>query len=161
VSEYLPRPGMALSSPDGAAAPALGYVRMSTGTDGASRLDVAAMEGFVAASLGGEAAPIWMRKAAGRPAELWFTVLPVGWTGEWHESPAAQWVTALSGRWWIETADGQRVEMGPGEIHWGADQQTRDGRGHRSGQAGAIPTVQMMVRFLPEGSNGPDPGALA
>lgn len=47
--------------------------------------------------------------------------------------------------------DGQnKVEMGPGDIHWGAD--TAGGAvhgqiGHRSGQLGDVPCVQLMVQF--------------
>lgn len=41
--------------------------------------------------------------------------LPVGWIGEWHGNPKPQWVVPLSGRWFVETTDGTRVEMGPGE----------------------------------------------
>lgn len=132
---------------DPAAAPSLHYLRMFADAAGRSALAPALLRGFTAQTLGGAAAPMWMQRMPGTPAELWFTVLPVGWTGEWHESPGPQWVTALSGRWWIETADGQRVEMGPGEIHWGEDQGTRGKRGHRSGQTGDEPCVQLMVRY--------------
>ena len=41
------------------------------------------------------------------------TVQPVGWVGTWHENPAPQWIVPLSGRWWVESMDGKRVEMGP------------------------------------------------
>jgi hypothetical protein len=46
--------------------------------------------------------------------------------------------------------DGVRVEMGPGEISFGEDQNTRqvDGkRGHLSGTVGAEPAVLMLVQF--------------
>jgi hypothetical protein len=75
---------------------------------------------------------------------------PVGRVGEEHSSPALQWEVPLSGRWFIETQDGTRIEMGPGDIHWGADL-GGDGANqlvaHRSGQLGDIPCVQMMVQF--------------
>jgi hypothetical protein len=132
---------------DATAPPALHYLRMFTDAAGQSALAPASLDGFTRQTLGGEAAAMWMQQLPGTPAAVWFTVLPVGWTGEWHESPGPQWVTALSGRWWIETADGQRVEMGPGEIHWGGDQRTADKRGHRSGQLGEVPCVQLMVRY--------------
>ena len=68
-----------------------------------------------------------------------FTVQPVGWVGDWHENPAPQWIVVLSGRWWIESMDGTRIEQGPGEFSLGEDQgcATIDGRkGHRSGTIG-------------------------
>lgn len=53
-----------------------------------------------------------------------FTVLPVNWVGKWHENPQPQWIIPLSGRWFVETTDGMRVEMGTGEISFGGDQNT-------------------------------------
>jgi hypothetical protein len=132
---------------DPAMPPALRYIRMFTDDAGESALAPATLGGFALQTLGGAAAAMWMQRLPGIPVEVWFTVLPVGWIGEWHESPGPQWVTALSGRWWIETADGRRVEMGPGEIHWGEDQGTTSKRGHRSGQIGDLPCVQLMVRY--------------
>jgi hypothetical protein len=57
---------------------------------------------------------------------------------------------SLSGRWFVESMDGVRVEMGPGEISFGEDQNTRqvDGkRGHLSGTLGPEPAVLMLVQF--------------
>jgi hypothetical protein len=78
------------------------------------------------------------------------TVQPAGWEGAWHENPAPQWIIPLSGRWYVESMDGMRVEMGPGEISFGEDQGTRerDGRkGHMSGTVGDEPAVLMVVQF--------------
>jgi hypothetical protein len=101
-------------------------------------------------SVGGQAAPQWQRQIPDEVAAVLFMVLPVGWVGEWHESPRPQWVVPLSGRWFIETQDGSRVEMGPGDIHWGQDIDTRSvdgGRGHRSGQIGAEPCAMLLVQL--------------
>jgi hypothetical protein len=46
--------------------------------------------------------------------------------------------------------DGQRVEMGPGELSFGGDQNCREmegRRGHRSGTVGDIPAVLMVVQW--------------
>jgi hypothetical protein len=78
------------------------------------------------------------------------TVLPVGWTGTWHENPKPQWIVPLSGCWYVEAMDSTRVEMGPGEISFGGDQNCRDidgKRGHRSGTVGNEPAVLMVVQF--------------
>lgn len=132
---------------DVSSAPSISYMAMRVNQEGLSTGELCELEGFSLASLGGKASPIWMKQFAGSPTSVWFTVLPIGWVGDWHESPAAQWVCAISGRWWIETADGKRIEMGPGEIHWGQDQGTKAHRGHRSGQCGPEPCVQLMVRY--------------
>ena len=68
-----------------------------------------------------------------------FTVQPVGWVGEWHENPAPQWITVLSGAWWVESMDGTRVDMAAGEFSFGEDQgciKTDGKQGHKSGTIG-------------------------
>ncbi|WP_242072200.1 hypothetical protein [Nostoc sp. FACHB-110] len=84
-------------------------------------------------------------------ATITFTVLPVEWVGDWHENPKPQWIIPLSGRWFVETMDGQRVEMGPGDISFGEDQNTKiDAQGHKghlSGTVGNIPAVLVMVQL--------------
>lgn len=62
-----------------------------------------------------------MREFEGEVKTVRFNVLPVGWVREWRPSPALQWGVPLSDRWFIETQDGKRIEMGPGEIRWGED----------------------------------------
>ncbi len=77
-------------------------------------------------------------------ATVFVTVLPVGWIGDWHENPKPQWIIPLSGRWFVESMDGQRVEMGPGEISFGEDKNTRKvagKQGHLSGTLGDEPAV--------------------
>ncbi len=130
--------------------PTLPYYLLSKAADGRSTLSVRALETFRLRSVGGHAAPMWMFDAPGEVENLNISVLPVGWTGEWHESPWPQWVVPLSGRWFIEAQDGSRVEMGPGDIHWGEDIATRSimgDTGHRSGQLGPDPCVIMMIQF--------------
>ena len=127
--------------------PVFPFIHMWTGQDGKSRLDLSMMTGFGLQSVGGKAAPQWMRPFPGEVAAIYFAILPVGWVGEWHESPKPQWVTALRGRWFIETMDGSRVEMGPGDIHFGQDQGTTGKQGHRSGQIGDEPCLHLMLQF--------------
>jgi hypothetical protein len=67
----------------------------------------------------------------------------------WHENPVPQWIVPLSGRWFVETMDGHRVEMGPGELSFGGDQDCRcvDGRqGHRSGALDGKPAMLMLIQ---------------
>jgi hypothetical protein len=99
----------------------------------------------------GSAAPQWNDSQPRSDATVVFTVQPVGWVGEWHENPAPQWIVVLSGRWWIESMDGTRIEQGPGELSLGEDQNCRTDaagrKGHRSGTAGDEPAVLMTVRL--------------
>lgn len=127
--------------------PALPFLHMWTTPNGTSRIDLSSMTGFGMSSVGGKAAPQWMRPFPGEIAAVNFAILPVGWLGDWHESPKPQWVVPLRGRWFIETMDGSRVEMGPGDIHFGQEQQTTGNKGHRSGQLGDEPCFQLLLQF--------------
>ena len=98
----------------------------------------------------GPADPQWNNKHPRCEATPVFTVQPVGWVGDWHENPAPQWIVVLSGRWWIESMDGTRIEQGPGEFSFGEDQgcAALNGRkGHRSGTVGDQPAVLMTVQL--------------
>jgi signal recognition particle subunit SRP54 len=69
---------------------------------------------------------------------------------DWHENPVPQWIVPLSGRWFVETMDGHRVEMGPGELSFGGDQGCRrtEGRlGHRSGALDGQPAMLMLIQL--------------
>jgi hypothetical protein len=130
--------------------PNVPFLSMWTTPDGLSSIGPSELRNFVQGSVGGKASPLWMKEMPGRVEKVLFNVMEVGWEGEWHESPKPQWIVPLSGRWFIETQDGTRVEMGPGEIHWGQDLDTRDvdgNIGHRSGQVGPDACVQLMVQF--------------
>ena len=65
-------------------------------------------------------------------------------------NPAPQWIVVLSGRWFIESMDGTRVEQGPGEFSFGEDQgcaEVNGKKGHRSGTIGNEPAVLMTVQL--------------
>ncbi len=100
----------------------------------------------------GPADPQWNDKQARSEATVVFTVQPVGWVGEWHENPAPQWILPISGRWWVESMDGTRVEMGPGDLSLGEDQgctaDAQGRKGHKSGTIGDQPAVLMTVQLL-------------
>jgi len=130
--------------------PAMPFLQMQNSPDGGSTIAQRLLEGFEMRSVSGDTAPIWMRQFPGTVSAVWFNILPVGWVGDWHPSPSLQWVVPLSGRWFVETHDGKRIEMGPGDIHWGADlasENTLSRKGHLSGQIGDVPCVQMMIQF--------------
>ena len=137
------------SQPD---APRVPYWHLWTDKDGISRQRLCTLSEFELASISPPASPQWLGQKHSAATTLLVTVLPIGWLGTWHENPKPQWIVPLSGRWFVESMDGQRVEMGPGELSFGADQGTReqDGkRGHRSGTLGAAPAVLMLIQLEP------------
>jgi hypothetical protein len=140
--------------------PRVPYWHLWTDSDGVSRLSRCSLTEFQLASISPPAQPQWQGQKTRADVSVMVTVLPPGWKGTWHENPRPQWIIPLSGRWFVESMDGQRIEMGPGEISFGADQNTRqrDGRqGHCSGTVGSEPAVLMLVQFemVPSGAAGP------
>lgn len=130
--------------------PTVPYWHLYTDGNGISRQVRCVMTEFELKSMQPPAAPQWQGTKHHDGMSVMVTVQPVGWEGAWHENPAPQWIIPLSGRWFVESMDGTRVEMGPGEISFGEDQGTseRDGRkGHLSGTVGDEPAVLMVVQF--------------
>ncbi|HUB86078.1 MAG TPA: hypothetical protein VL971_10320 [Rhizomicrobium sp.] len=130
--------------------PNVSYWHLWTDADGISRLTRCAMDKFVLKSMKPPADPQWQGEKTSGAMAMMVTVQPVGWVGTWHENPKPQWIIPLSGRWFVEAMDGTRVEMGPGEISFGGDQNCKakeEKRGHRSGTVGEVPAVLMVVQF--------------
>jgi hypothetical protein len=133
--------------------PSMPYWHVYTDPEGVSRQERFHLTQFELKGIDPQTAPQWNDKLAPAQAAVTFTVLPVGWVGEWHENPRPQWIAILTGRWFVETMDGHRVEMGPGELMFGEDQNTRprDGRkGHLSGTVGSEPCTMMVTGLLVE-----------
>lgn len=105
---------------------------------------------FELGSMGDGADPQWKGDKTTARMTTMVTVQPVGWVGEWHENPQPQWIIPLSGRWSVESMDGTKIELGPGELSFGGDQHCKEvnGRkGHRSATVGNEPAVLMVVQF--------------
>ncbi len=130
--------------------PVVKYWHLWTDDDGISHQAQCALTEFRLKGVG-PADPQWNNKQDTVSATPVFTVQPVGWIGEWHENPAPQWIVVLSGRWFIESMDGTRIEQGPGEFSLGEDQNCSTGeqgrKGHRSGTVGDEPAVLMTVQL--------------
>ena len=129
--------------------PSVPYWHLWVDHEGVSRQRQCRLENYAAHRVG-EADPQWNNPQPRSQASVVFTVQPVGWVGEWHENPAPQWIVVLSGRWFIESMDGTRIEQGPGEFSLGEDQGcvARDGKkGHRSGTVGDAPCCLMTVQL--------------
>ena len=131
--------------------PRIPYWHLWTDEQGVSHQTRCTLTEFDLKTMKAPADPQWQGQRTTDEMTVMVTIQPVGWVGTWHENPKPQWIIPLSGRWFVESMDGQRVEMGPGEISFGEDQDTveRDGRkGHRSGTVGEEPAVLMVVQFV-------------
>ncbi|MBE9079362.1 cupin domain-containing protein [Romeria aff. gracilis LEGE 07310] len=131
--------------------PKLTYWHVWTDDAGVSHQTQCELTAFAKESMGGDADPQWNNRLLTAETQVVFAQLPVGWVGKWHENPQPQWIVPLSGRWFVETMDGMRVEMGPGDISFGGDQKTQpnaDGhQGHLSGTVGNSPAMLMIVQL--------------
>ncbi len=137
--------------------PSVPYWHLYVDADGVSRQVPCALTNYALKGVG-PADPQWNDRMARGEATVVFTVQPVGWVGDWHENPAPQWIVVLSGRWFIESMDGTRVEQGPGEFSFGEDQgcvETDGRRGHRSGTVGGEPACLMTVQLHVEPNRTP------
>jgi hypothetical protein len=137
--------------------PTVDYWHLYTDSAGVTRQRRRALTEFELKAIGPGVAPQWQSAPTRGDMSVLLMVLPTGWIGTWHENPKPQWIVPLSGRWFVESMDGMRVEMSAGEISFGADQhsQQTDGRcGHRSGTVGDDPAVLMVIQFneVPEPS---------
>jgi hypothetical protein len=129
--------------------PSIPYWHLWVGADGVSHQRQCRLTDYHLKGVG-PADPQWNDEQGTSSSTVVFTVQPVGWVGEWHENPAPQWIVVLSGRWFIESMDGTRVEQGPGEFSFGEDQGCAevDGKkGHRAGTLGNEPAVLMTVQL--------------
>jgi hypothetical protein len=130
--------------------PIVHYWHLWTDAEGISRLTRCQMDRFTLKSMQPPAAPQWQGETTNGAMTTLVTIQPVGWTGTWHENPKPQWIVPLSGCWFVEAMDGTRVEMGPGELSFGGDQNCREvgeKLGHQSGTVGNVPAVLMVVQF--------------
>jgi len=79
------------------------------------------------------------------------TVQPDGWKGSWHQDPKVQWIIPLKGTWFVETLDGTRVNLAPGDVSVGEDLNTKvnaqDHTGHLSGNVGIGPVTLMVIQL--------------
>jgi hypothetical protein len=130
--------------------PTVHYWHLWTDAEGVSHQTHCTMTEFELKAIQPSAAPQWLGKAVRGSVSVLTTVLPQAWEGDWHENPKPQWIIPLSGRWFVESMDGTRIEMGCGDISFGGDQHCRQiegRRGHRSGTVGEAPAVLMLVQF--------------
>jgi hypothetical protein len=128
------------------------YWHVWTDADGKTHQTRCELQNLDLQSINPPAAPQWLDRMKTGDTTVVFSVMPVGWTGPWHENPKPQWLVPLSGSWFVETNDGKRTVMGPGDISFGEDQDAKpDARGHQghlSGTVGNDPAVLMIVQLV-------------
>ncbi len=150
MSNAIQPEGDASRLPDTGQSPRIGYWHLWTDEHGVSHQTRCELDRFDLKGIG-NAAPQWNNSQATTGATVVFTVLPAGWVGEWHENPAPQWILPMSGRWWVQSMDGTRVEMGPGELSLGEDQgsvsDSAQRKGHRSGTIGNEPAILATIQL--------------
>jgi hypothetical protein len=130
--------------------PTVEYWHLWTDAEGVSHQTRCTMTEFELKAVQPSAAPQWQGKRIQGSMSVLMTVLPAAWEGDWHENPKPQWIIPLSGRWFVESMDRTRIEMGCGDISFGADQHCRSvagRRGHRSGTVGGTSALLMLVQF--------------
>lgn len=127
--------------------PTINYWHVYTDEAGVSRQKQRQLSGFELESMGGSSGEQWNNKLMKGATQVIFSELPADFDGDWHENPAPQWIIPLSGGWWVETMDGQRVEMETGVLSFGADQGTKDEKGHKSGVLNNEPCRMMIIQF--------------
>lgn len=140
----------AAASPPPHPAQPLAYWNVWVDGNGGTHQSRCIVHAFSPLSLGPGTQEIWIDKLPQQPGAVLIAQFPVGWTGQWHENPKPQWVIPLSGHWFVQTTDGHRVEMGPGDASFGGDQGARPDAaghaGHLSGTLGDQPVTLMFVQ---------------
>lgn len=141
--------------------PSFSYWHVWTDENGVSRQTKSEIKNFEKEGMG-DIEKQWNAHILDDNAHVMFSELPVGWKGDWHENPKPQWIIPLSGKWFVETMDGNRVEMGPGDISFGGDQNTKEDskgrKGHLSGTVGNKPAKLMMIQLKDKKYKAAKPG---
>jgi hypothetical protein len=131
------------------APPVATYWHDWTDGKGVSHLTNCKLDKFTLEAMAPPADPVWINKQEPGPATVLTIVQPPGWKGIWHKETKVLWVVTLKGKWFIESMDGTRVELGSGDVFVAEDWETKpdaEGRvGHRSGNIGDDPVTLMVV----------------
>ena len=88
--------------------PKIPYWHLWTDDEGITHQTRCDLTSFEWQSMGGKAGAQWNDHLLSGENSLLFAILPVGWNGDWHENPKPQWISVLSGRWFVESTDGTK-----------------------------------------------------
>ncbi|MES0882740.1 cupin domain-containing protein [Roseibium sp. SCP14] len=130
--------------------PDAGYWHLWSDADGITHQTHCRFQHLELKTFAPPAKDLWTKRLAADPEDITILVLQPG-TLNWHRNPQPQWIVPLSGTWFVESMDGTRVEMGPGQLSFGEDQLAKsdaNGReGHLSGVVGNEPCVLMVIQI--------------
>ncbi|WP_332349331.1 cupin domain-containing protein [Asaia spathodeae] len=134
--------------------PLRSYQHLWTDENGVSHIARCPVSNFFLKSMSPPAGPQWQNPMAPQTATLMMTVQPRHWNGAWHPDPKPQWIIPLKGRWWVRAMDGTRVEMGPGDILFGEDQDVhpmtegpyKGKKGHDAGNVGDDEVTLLVIQ---------------
>lgn len=134
--------------------PAIPYANVWADAQGHTHVARCELKGMKLLSYAPPAAPEWFGTPPEDIQSITYAVLPVGYVGSWHHSPGPQWVVTLSGKWSVETTDGQTLVQGPGDFQFNADStsfaSTPGGKvGHVSRTVGDVPNVELIIKLKP------------
>lgn len=135
-------------------APSADYWHLWADSEGVTHQSRCYFEAFNLKTFAPPSPELWVSHLATTPGDIVLLVLQAGQLNGWHRNPRPQWIVPLSGTWFVESMDGTRVEMGPGEVSFGEDQMARADKrgreGHCSGAVGNDPAVLMLIQVKDE-----------
>ena len=118
------------------------YIRLYADDDGESHLEKVAVE-LAPTEYAPPAPPINVSSPVSAHQVI-FLAVPPGWRGDWHPSPARQFMFFTSGELEIETSDGDVCRFRAGDVGLGEDMH---GKGHRSRVVGDVGVTAVIVQL--------------
>ncbi len=73
--------------------PTISYWHVWADHNGVSHQSRCQIEDFIQKGIAPDTSPQWLSQLKQSGATITFTVLPVGWVGNWHENPKPQWTS--------------------------------------------------------------------
>lgn len=109
----------------------LNYARIYTGTDNETHFEDVSVTFTHQGDYGKNIPSVWLSQGGLMKVEgLHFVSMAAGWDGgEWHPTPARQYIIPLTGEMEFQTSDGEKRTFGPGDILLVED---TEGKGHIS-----------------------------
>lgn len=118
---------------------------------GISHLTKCKLKNFKLSQLAAHADPQWVNHAQQGQARMITSIQPANWKGGWQAPESVQWIVPLQGVWFVESMDGTRVELNPGDAllseDVGAKRDSHGHTGHLSGNVGDAPVALMITQF--------------
>lgn len=118
------------------------YLRIFADSDGCSHFEIKNI-GLDSKDYAPPAPPL-NTSAAESVERSVFLELPVGWYGDWHPTPARQWLILMSGECEFEAGDGERLIRKAGDVVLLDD---TSGKGHQTKVLGNIAVRIAAIHF--------------